>query len=98
MRPALEQHERIKMRLRLAGCSLAGVARELGVAATTVTSVSQGYRRSRRIESTIATKLGVSPSTLWPDRYPDGECGEDRSALSRGPDCMGGASRGPALC
>ncbi|EQD70196.1 hypothetical protein B1A_06422, partial [mine drainage metagenome] len=69
MRPAREQHERIKMRLRLAGSSLAAVARELGVAATTVTTVSQGARRSRRIEAGIAAKLGVGPAELWPERY-----------------------------
>lgn len=75
MTPALEQHERIKMRLRLAGSSLADVARELCVAPTTVTSVSQGFRRSRRIEAAIAGKLGEAPESLWQDRYPDGEQG-----------------------
>lgn len=58
------------MQLRLVGSSLAQVARDLQVAATTVTSVSQGYRRSRRIETAIATKLGVGPEELWPERYP----------------------------
>lgn len=67
---SLRRHERIKMRLRLCGCSLADIARELTVARTTVTSVSQGYRRSRRIEAAIADKLGVTPAQLWPDRYP----------------------------
>jgi lambda repressor-like predicted transcriptional regulator len=71
MSNALEQHERIKMRLRLAGSSLAKIARELGVAATTVTSVSQGYRRSRRIEGAIAAKLGKQAVSLWPERYPN---------------------------
>lgn len=69
MRASLRQHERIKMRLRLCGSSLAEVARELGVARTTVTSVSQGYRRSRRIESAIADKLGQPTERVWPDRY-----------------------------
>jgi Ner family transcriptional regulator len=87
MRPSLEQHERIKMRLRLAGSSLADVARELGVAATTVTSVSQGYRRSRRIESTIAEKLRVSVEELWKDRYPS-DGGDTRPPSSF--DCSGG--------
>ena len=68
--PAIEQHEHIKLRLRLMGSSLAEVARELCVAATTVTSVSQGHRRSRRIEKHIAAKLGVGVSELWTDRYP----------------------------
>lgn len=57
------------MRLRLAGTSLADVARELGVTSTTVTSVSQGARRSRRIEALIAAKLQTTPQRLWPDRY-----------------------------
>lgn len=69
MRRGLQQHERVKMRLRLLGTSLADVARELGVAATTVTSVSQGFRRSRRIEALIAQKLRTTPLRLWPDRY-----------------------------
>lgn len=83
------------MWLRVAGSSLAEVARELGVTGTTVTSVSQGYRRSRRIESAIASKLGVAPGSLWPDRYPGGGCGDDRSPVSRNVDCMGGGSPSP---
>lgn len=63
------QHERIKMQLRLHGSSLADVARELSVARTSVTSVSQGTHRSRRIEAAIAGKLGQSPEQLWPERY-----------------------------
>lgn len=65
---SLEQHERIKMQLRLVGSSLSAVARELGVRATTVTCVSQGHRRSRRIEAAIAQKLGLLPDRLWQDR------------------------------
>lgn len=57
------------MRLRLAGTSLAQIARDLGVTPTTVTSVSQGDRRSRRIEHTIALRLSTTPDKLWPDRY-----------------------------
>ncbi|MBN8736345.1 MAG: helix-turn-helix domain-containing protein [Xanthomonadales bacterium] len=69
MHPNQKRHEQIKMRLRLMGSSLSDVARELGVAATTVTSVSQGARRSRRIEALIAVKLKTTPARLWPDRY-----------------------------
>ena len=69
MTEPLQRHEQIKMRLRLAGSSLSRVARELGVTATTVTSVSQGYRRSRRIEQAIAAKLKETPERLWPGRY-----------------------------
>lgn len=57
------------MRLRMAGSSLSIIARDLGVKPTTVTSVSQGLRRSRRIESAIAAALGTQPEKLWPDRY-----------------------------
>lgn len=69
MRRPWEQHELVKMRLRLAGSSLAQIARELRVTPTTVTIVSQGQRRSHRIEQAIATKLGTTAATLWPDRY-----------------------------
>ena len=71
MQSQKKRHERIKLRLRQAGTSLADVARELGVRPTTVTSVSQGYRRSRRIEELIATKLSTTAALLWPDRYAD---------------------------
>lgn len=92
MRPELERHEKIKMRLRLAGSSLASVARELGVAGTTVTCVSQGYRRSRRIEAAIALKLGLQPGDLWPERYSDGKEADTRPPASRGLSFLG---RGP---
>lgn len=57
------------MRLRLAGSSLSQIARDLGVRPTTVTSVSQGMRRSRRIEDKIASVLATEPEKLWPERY-----------------------------
>lgn len=70
MQTVLRHHEQIKLRLRLVGSSLSAVARELNVAATTVTCVSQGHRRSRRIEAAIAAKLDSPPEELWPERYP----------------------------
>lgn len=69
MKSAERQHQRIKAGLRLRGSSLAAVARSLDVAPTTVTIVSKGYRRSRRIEQAIADALGMSPGAIWPDRY-----------------------------
>lgn len=57
------------MRLRLAGSSLANIARELSVARASVTAVSVGTHRSRRIEAAIAAKLGETPQQLWPERY-----------------------------
>lgn len=69
LRQQIQRHERIKMKLRLAGSSLAQVARELQVQPTTVTSVSRGLSRSKRIESRIAEVLRTTPDKLWPDRY-----------------------------
>ncbi len=67
MSPSRRQHEWIKMQLRLSGSSLAEVARELGVAKTTVTAVCQGHRRSRRIKAAIAAKLDLPAEALWPE-------------------------------
>lgn len=64
-------HARIKGALALRGQSLSTIARELDVAPTTVSIVSRGFRRSRRIEQAIADALHCSPAQLWPARYPD---------------------------
>ena len=70
MRREIQRHERIKMKLRLAGSSLTQVARDLGVSPSTVAAVSRGECRSRRIEGRIAAVLATAPARLWPDRYP----------------------------
>jgi lambda repressor-like predicted transcriptional regulator len=70
MTDAKANHERVKAALAVNGCTLAQVARELGVAASTVTIVSQGDRRSRRVETAIARAAGKEPAHLWPERYP----------------------------
>ena len=67
---AKANHERVKAALAVKGATLAQVARELGVAASTVTIVSQGDRRSRRVETAIARAAGTEPASLWPERYP----------------------------
>lgn len=97
MRAALVHHERVKMRLRLVGSSLSEIARELEVRPTTVTSVSQGYRRSRRIEAAIAARLGIAPDRLWPDRYSVPDVASPEVGVSPF-DCMGGGSPSPAYC
>jgi len=89
MDPAARQHEHIKMRLRLAGSSLANIARELAVAPTTVTIVSKGARCSHRIEAAIAAKLGECPSALWPERY------RPRCNTGAGPQPAGGDAPRP---
>lgn len=63
------QHHRIKGALELRGLSLSAIARELDVAPTTVSIVSRGIRRSRRIEAAIAQAIGCEPAALWPQRY-----------------------------
>ncbi|WP_348538784.1 helix-turn-helix domain-containing protein [Shimia sp. R10_1] len=68
----LARHERIKYDLRLLGTSLAQISRELGVSISSVSTVSQGYRRSERIQKAIAVQLGTSPEVLWPERYQTG--------------------------
>lgn len=65
----LKRHSKIKRNLHSVGTSLADVARELAVAPATVSTVSQGYRRSERIQQAIAKRLGVTAAELWPDRY-----------------------------
>jgi len=69
MFPDIEKHELIKARLRIAGTSLKKIAVELGVSASSMSNVSQGYRRSRRIEDAIALALGTTPDVLWPSKY-----------------------------
>lgn len=63
------RHEQIKARLHDRGRSLRGIARELDVLPSTVTIVSQGLRRSRRIEAAIAAAFETTPEALFPDRY-----------------------------
>lgn len=63
------QHTRIKGALELRGLSLSSIARDLDVAPTTVSIVSRGIRRSRRIEAAIAQAIGCEPAMLWPQRY-----------------------------
>ena len=70
---ASKRHELLKMRLHLAGSSLAQIAKELQVTPTTVTAVSRGRTRSRRIEAAIAAQLDDSPAKLWPERYRAGK-------------------------
>ncbi|WP_138473009.1 helix-turn-helix domain-containing protein [Poseidonocella sp. HB161398] len=70
MKVDLHNHEQLKCRLRLAGSSMAEIARTLGIKQSSVTVVSQGYRRSHRVQSAIANQLGTTPQELFSDRYP----------------------------
>ncbi|RZJ19393.1 MAG: hypothetical protein EON91_01525 [Brevundimonas sp.] len=67
-----KRHARIKSALGLKGLTLSDIARSLDVTPSTVSIVSRGHRRSRRIEQAIADALGSSPAQIWPNRYQTG--------------------------
>lgn len=56
----------IKARLIERGIKLVDIARELGIAPPTVTQVISGIKTSRRIQKTIAQKIGMNVDELWP--------------------------------
>ncbi|WCR14008.1 helix-turn-helix domain-containing protein [Paracoccus seriniphilus] len=66
----IERHDHVKRRLRALRVTFVDIAAELGCRPSLVTMVSQGHRRSERIEQAIAGHLKLSPSEIWPDRYP----------------------------
>ncbi|WP_246100909.1 helix-turn-helix domain-containing protein [Palleronia caenipelagi] len=66
----LARHEGVKADLRRRGLSFSAVARQLGVNGTTVSLVSRGRNRSRRIERALAIVLETTPEHLFPERYP----------------------------
>jgi lambda repressor-like predicted transcriptional regulator len=65
----LNRHRYIKQALREVGSSISELSAEIGVAASTLTIVSQGHRTSHRVQSGIARKLGTTPEALFPERY-----------------------------
>lgn len=79
LRVDLERHAFIKARLEIAGWSLSALGKSIGVAQSSVSTVSQGYRRSHKIQSAIAEKLGTTPEKLWPDRYPPEQSTQEAS-------------------
>lgn len=44
------------------------IAKRLDIAAGSVTAVSQGHRRSRRVERALAEALETTPEELFPER------------------------------
>lgn len=69
------RHAKIKCELELKGLSLADLAKQLGVGASAISSVSLGKSRSERIENHLATAIGQSVETLFPERYTKSEEG-----------------------
>ncbi len=63
--------EDIKAALRKQGWTLAGIAKEIGVGPSAI-SHALTRQRSRRVEKVIASKLGLSPREIWPQRYKGG--------------------------
>ena len=72
-----KQHDHVKWLLSVHGRSLSDVAHALGVRPTSVTMVSKGRGRSRRIEAAIAEAAGLTTAQLWPSYYPDQIGGQD---------------------
>ncbi|RJE81098.1 DNA-binding protein [Paracoccus sp. JM45] len=70
MRLDIERHDEVKRKLRVLRVTFVDIAAELGCRSSFVTMVSQGHRRSERIEKAIADHLKLNPREIWPDRYP----------------------------
>ncbi|MBE7383743.1 MAG: helix-turn-helix domain-containing protein [Leptolyngbya sp. SIO1E4] len=68
--------EDIKAALRKQGWTLASIAKELDVGPSAV-SHALTRQRSRRVEQVIASKLGLSPHEIWPQRYKRGRINHD---------------------
>jgi lambda repressor-like predicted transcriptional regulator len=73
--------ELIKANLRIAGSSVATIARELGVSVAAVSkTIRYSNCRSRRIESAVADALNLAPSAIWPARYERASVGSPNQA------------------
>lgn len=70
---AAATHSFIKTELKRRGSSMAQAAREMGVTQGSVSLVSRGLHRSRRIEAGLAKALSMETAVLFKDRYPDGK-------------------------
>lgn len=60
----LDLRASIKARLKGTGSGINALARELGIAPGAITTVSQGYHRSQRIQEAIAARIGTTPEAL----------------------------------
>ncbi len=73
LRTNRDMHLETKFALQRVGSSFNEIARELGISHSTVLAVSNRRAVSARVQEAIARKLGVSPASIWPERYPNGE-------------------------
>lgn len=69
LKPDLAKHQRLKAELMANGYSISLIAESIGVSVATVIVVSQGYRKSARVQAAIAKALNRRPEEIWPDRY-----------------------------
>jgi Ner family transcriptional regulator len=63
--------EDIKAALRKRGWTLTRIAQELNID-TSAVSHALNRQRSRRVEKVVASKLGLPPHEVWPQRYQRG--------------------------
>jgi len=70
-------HIWIKAELRRRGTNMAELSRSIGVTQGSVSLVSQGLHRSKRIELELAKAVDMTPQVLFPDRY-SVNCDKDR--------------------
>jgi len=63
--------EDIKAALRKQGWTLTRIAKELNIG-TSAVSHALNRQRSRRVEQVVASKLGLPPHEIWPQRYKRG--------------------------
>ncbi|MGL4575711.1 MAG: helix-turn-helix domain-containing protein [Burkholderiaceae bacterium] len=66
------RHAKIQFALKTLHRSFSDIARELGVTATSVASVSRREMRSARIESAIASAIGLGLDSVFPEWYAAG--------------------------
>lgn len=62
-----QRREWIKYQLRINGSSFSAIAREHQVTRQAVQMVT--YQSLPKWEEIIASKIGLKPSTIWPERY-----------------------------
>ena len=74
----LRRHEFIKSHLRLANTSLAQLGRELGLKNGTMTTISKGQGRSKRVQLHIAAALDIPEWKLWPEYFSENSEGSDQ--------------------
>jgi lambda repressor-like predicted transcriptional regulator len=60
--------EEIKACLRMKGYTQAALAETLGVAPSTISQIIAGYGKSARVQAEIASIIGKTVSTIWPNQ------------------------------